>query len=167
MGNRPKPTALKRLQGNPGKRPLNQEEPQFNPAKPRCPRHLDTIARREWHRIVAELHAAGLVTVADRAALAAYCQLYSRWIRAESELARGPLTVTGVKGGTIANPLVSIANAALDGMRKYLVEFGMTPSSRSRLHVAPPEREKSLEQMLNDAVSALPPVEEKVDARAD
>jgi P27 family predicted phage terminase small subunit len=162
-GRKPKPTALKKLEGNPGKRPLNDREPEFRRDVPYCPRHLSVVAKREWHRIVRELYAAGLLTVADRAALAAYCQLYARWVQAEQKLAGGSLTITTDKGFVLQNPLVGICNTALDGMRKYLIEFGMTPSSRSRLHVAPPKKEKSLEELLNEAVSGLPQLPKPVE----
>ena len=36
-GRRPKPTRLKLLTGNPGKRPLNDDEPQPQAAIPECP----------------------------------------------------------------------------------------------------------------------------------
>ena len=56
-------------------------------AMPRCPDHLDHVARKEWRRLATPLHTAGLLTLADRAALAAYCQAWSRWVEAEQKLA--------------------------------------------------------------------------------
>ena len=54
------------------------------------------------------------------------------------------------KGNFIQNPLIGIANRALDLMHKYLTEFGLTPSSRTRIVAEPPaRREKSrLEEMI-------------------
>ncbi|MCL5994484.1 MAG: hypothetical protein M1546_00320, partial [Chloroflexi bacterium] len=49
-GPAPKPTALKVLAGNPGKRPLNGSEPQYPTELPTCPRPLSAIAKREGHR---------------------------------------------------------------------------------------------------------------------
>ena len=72
MGRRgpaPKPTALKRLQGNPGKRALNDSEPRPTATMPRCPTHLQGEARAEWRRVARGLHDAGLLTQIDRAAL--------------------------------------------------------------------------------------------------
>jgi P27 family predicted phage terminase small subunit len=40
---------------------------------------------------------------------------------------------------TKKNPAVAIANEQLKTMKSYLVEFGMTPSSRSKLHVEKPK----------------------------
>lgn len=161
-GRRPKPTALKKLEGNPGKRPLNEREPTPRRAMPRCPHHLAGEARKEWRRVVRELYAVGLLTQVDRAALAAYCQLYARWIAAEKEIESDGLTMITAKGGVMQNPAVRIAATALDGMRKYLIEFGMTPSSRSRIKLPAPAKERTFEELLNDAVAGLPPVEEHV-----
>ena len=42
----------------------------------------------------------------------------------------------GDNGIPIVSPYLKISNAALDRMRQFLVEFGMTPSSRSKVKVA-------------------------------
>ncbi len=47
-------------------------------ALPRCPPHLDAIAHKEWRRLATPMYEAGILTLADRAALAAYCQAYAR-----------------------------------------------------------------------------------------
>jgi hypothetical protein len=39
-GRKPKPTALKRLDGNPGKRGYNHDEPVLPEGLPDCPGHL-------------------------------------------------------------------------------------------------------------------------------
>jgi phage terminase small subunit len=81
-GRRPKPTRLKVLTGNPGKRPLNDSEPGPEVAIPDCPGELGENARREWSRLVGELAALKLLTNFDRAALAAYCGAYALWAEA-------------------------------------------------------------------------------------
>lgn len=71
MGRRgpaPKPTELKRLQGNPGKRRLNDSEPRPVATLPRCPSHLTGEAKAEWRRVARGLYEAGLLTQVDRAA---------------------------------------------------------------------------------------------------
>lgn len=73
-GRRPKPTALKVLEGNPGKRPLNRREPQPLRSIPTCPAHLSPTAKGEWKRLAGQLHRLGILSQLDRAALAAYCQ---------------------------------------------------------------------------------------------
>ena len=81
-GRRPKPTRMKVLTGNPGKRPLNQTEPQPEPVIPDCPVELGPSARREWDRLVGQLASLRILTPLDRAALAAYCGAYGLWAEA-------------------------------------------------------------------------------------
>ena len=88
-GRRPKPTRLKVLTGNPGKRPLNNAEPRPEAAVPNCPDELGETARREWNRLVGELASLKLLTNFDRAALAAYCGAYALWAEATEAIARG------------------------------------------------------------------------------
>jgi P27 family predicted phage terminase small subunit len=134
-GRRPTPTSLKLLNGNPGKRSLNKHEPKFS-GIPSCPKHLDKAARTEWKRVASELTATGLLTTVDRAALAAYCAAWSRWTDAEINIQKFGTVIKSPKSGfPIQNPYVGVANTALDQMRKFAVEFGMTPSSRSRISV--------------------------------
>ena len=140
-GRRPKPTALKKLEGNPGKRPLNDDPklPTLNAMS--CPRHLSDVARKEWHRVVKELGAAGLLTVVDRTALAAYCQSFANWVEAEQELQENGRVMKFDSGYQQVSPWVTIAKQSLAEMRAFMTEFGMTPSSRSRIHVEKPEVE--------------------------
>lgn len=138
VGRKPKPTALKMLAGNPGKRPLNDREAKPAQGMPRCPNHLDGEARREWHRIRKDLYKAGLLYKIDRAALAAYCQAYSTWVAACQLVASEGLTYESEKGNTLQHPGVSIMLRAQDTMLKICSEFGMTPSSRSRVKADPP-----------------------------
>ena len=85
-GRRPKPTRLKVLTGNPGKRPLNADEPQPEATIPDCPPELSPVARKEWDRFVAELGALRMLTHLDRAALAAYCAAYALWAEANEAI---------------------------------------------------------------------------------
>lgn len=137
-GRKPKPTAIKQRDGNPGKRPLNECEPIPPLGIPTCPEFLDESARAEWHRCVAILQEMGILTTADRAALAAYCVAYGRWVDAEEQVRKfGPIVKSPDKGFPMQSPYLSIANHALETMRRLMVEFGMTPSSRSRIRVSP------------------------------
>jgi phage terminase small subunit len=70
------------LTGNPGKRPLNKNEPRPDVLIPECPPELGPVARREWDRVVGDLAALRLLTNLDRAALAAYCGAYALWAEA-------------------------------------------------------------------------------------
>jgi len=45
------------------------------------------------------------------------------------------------------SPFLAVANKALEQMRSFLGEFGMTPASRTRLHVQPPTEPDPLEEL--------------------
>jgi len=135
-GRKPKPTALKLLDGNPGKRPLNEREPLMLQGLPEPPEWLDAEARAEWDRIVPELAEMGLLSRADRPALTAYCTAWSRWVEAEAMVKKlGTIVKSPEKGFPMKSPYLSIADQSLETMRKLMVEFGLTPSSRSRIKV--------------------------------
>ena len=135
-GRRPKPTLLKMLDGNPGKRPLNDAEPPALAGDPECPEWLDEEAKAEWDRIVPDLREMGLLSRADRPALAAYCTAWSRWVMAEAQVKKfGVIVKSPEKGFPMKSPYLSIADQSMETMRKMMVEFGLTPSSRSRIRV--------------------------------
>lgn len=137
-GRKPTPTVLKALHGNPGRRPLNDQEPQPTPGIPPCPDHLDDVAAQEWQRIAPELESLGLLTQVDLAALAAYCQAYSRWIAAEAVIAAQGITYTSEKGMIRPHPAVSIAKESMRLIREFVSEFGLSPASRTRIRVSAP-----------------------------
>jgi P27 family predicted phage terminase small subunit len=127
---------LKVLDGNPGKRPLNEQEPVPPDGLPECPDWLCDEAKAEWQRIVPELDAMGLLSRVDRPALAAYCTGWSRWVEAELQVKKfGAIVKSPEKGFPMKSPYLSIADQAMEAMRKFMVEFGLTPSSRSRIRV--------------------------------
>src|SRR5262245_42051889 len=131
-GRKPKPTVLKILEGNPGKRPLNANEPRPRRCIPRCPDHLDHEARKEWKRINRELDEVGLLTDCDRAILASYCVCWSRWVRAERLLKQSGEVLKSAEGGFYQNPYLAVANRALEQMHKLCASLGLDPCSRSR-----------------------------------
>ena len=148
MGRRgppPKPTALKLLQGNPGKRRINTREPKPDRSVPRCPSWLTPGAKRVWQRLVPQLGKMGMLTVVDQDALAAYCQTYARWRAAEEYLAKhGDVYPLRDDRGKIRYmqqfPQVAIARNLLLTLRAYQQEFGLTPSSRSRIEIPAEKR---------------------------
>ena len=132
-GRRPKPTRLKVLTGNPGKRPLNHAEPRPEAVVPECPPELGPAAQAEWNRLVGELSALKLLTNFDRAALAAYCGAYALWAEATEAIQKFGAMVKSPHGFPIQSPYVSIANRQAEIMMRIAGEFGFTPASRSRI----------------------------------
>ncbi len=132
-GRRPKPTRLKVLMGNPGKRPLNECEPRPEVAVPDCSPELGPVAHREWDRLVGELTSLRVLTNLDRAALAAYCGAYALWAEATENIGKFGTMVKSPSGYPIQSPYVSIANRQAEIMMRIASEFGFTPASRSRI----------------------------------
>jgi P27 family predicted phage terminase small subunit len=106
-GRRPKPTRLKVLTGNPGKRALNDGEPRPEIAIPDCPEELGETARREWNRLVGELAALKLLTNFDRASLAAYCGAYALWAEATQAIQKYGVMIKSPSGYPVQSPYVS------------------------------------------------------------
>ena len=147
-GRRPKPTKLKLLAGNPGGRKLNENEPEPT-SFATCPDWLTGEAREEWTRTAGELEQLGLLTGLDQTALAAYCSSFKRWRHAERQIESSGLVVSAPSGYPVQSPWVSISNTALDQMRKYLTEFGMSPAARSKVNATPKKVDGSLEDFLS------------------
>jgi P27 family predicted phage terminase small subunit len=152
-GRRPKPTRLKVLTGNPGKRPLNTNEPRPEAAIPDCPEELGAVAHREWDRLVGELSVLRILTNLDRAALAAYCGAYAMWAEATEAIQKYGTMVKSPSGYPVQSPYVSIANRQAEIMMRIASEFGFTPASRSRIST-PPADERTLFDILDDEPGA-------------
>lgn len=135
------PTALKQLHGNPGRRPLNEDEPKPEPLLPKAPAHLSDEALKEWHRAGAFLLNLGLISDLDLAAFAAYCTSYGRWVEAEQSLKDFGVMLKSPNGFPIQSPYLAVANRAMEQMRSLLSEFGMSPTSRTRVSAAPADPE--------------------------
>jgi len=105
---------------------------------PTCPPHLNPPAANEWRRIAKALQRAGVLTVFDRAALAAYCQAWGRWVEAEERLRETPPLVKTPSGYVQQSPWLTIANKQLELMGRYMVELGLTPAARSRVLAGSP-----------------------------
>lgn len=132
-GRKPKPTAIKKLEGNPGKRPLNDGEPIPPSGMPTCPEWLLPDAKKEWRRVAKALHQMGVLTTVDRAAFASYCQSYARWKEAHDHINAEGSTFETDKGYKQQSPWVGIANTAQKLMMSAASEFGLTPVARSRI----------------------------------
>lgn len=153
-GRPPKPTALKELAGNPGKRPLNRLEPKPKVEIPPCPSWLTAAGKREYKRLAKLLVELRVITEADRLALGALTYQFSKWLEAEAMVSVEGRVLTSEKGGMYLNPWEGIANSAFKNMTVLLREFGLTPASRSRIEAQPEdEKPQSLAEKLFQGVS--------------
>lgn len=136
-GRKPKPTELKLLDGNAGRRPINPDEPRPDPVDtgtlPPAPRRLGKTGRAEWRAQVEVLSGSRVLTVSDLTALEQLCAAVEElaqlraWLQREM---RRPLK-------TRALDVVKWLHSAIDRKStlavKYEAEFGLTPSSRTRV----------------------------------
>jgi P27 family predicted phage terminase small subunit len=136
-GPKPKPRHLKAVEGNPGKRALKKRDPKPKGGPPGCPTWLPTEGKAEWRRQIAA-NPTGLITEADRAALAAYCARWAVFVSATRALhtrATGGILVKGYRGQRVKNVLLQIQRDAAADVKSFAAEFGFTPSSRSRIEM--------------------------------
>lgn len=176
MSNRPKPTALKKLQGNPGGYPLNDAEPTPDIGAPEMPKGLRTAAKREWHIIVRELLQLGVLTVVDGKALAMYCDAYADWQEAQRDCVKHGLVLdspvldeenkpimVGGQALTVrkVNPAFTVKSAAQKTLKSFLIEFGLTPASRAKLKVPTKPKVDPMEAFLNGSGDVAAPASPK------
>jgi len=147
-GRRPLPTPIKALRGTlrPGRQTAGEPAPDV--AVPTCPAELGAAAKREWRRIAPELARLGLLARIDRAALALYCESYGRWLEAVAAVEKYGVVIKSPNGFPVQSPYLAIANKAGEQVRLLLGEFGMSPSSRTRVHAKTPVTHDPLDEFL-------------------
>jgi len=153
-----KPTALKILEGNPGRRPLNLNEPKPIPIAPECPDWLPDEAKKLWKRLAIELERLKLLTEIDGIALEGLCVSYSMWKEAVEFIKKNGTTYriprTNKKGKVVSVyiaqfPEVSIAIQCLKQIRAFASEFGLTPSSRGKIFLPWEEYDEEFDRLLD------------------
>ncbi len=160
-GRRSKPTQLKIITGNPGKRKLNKSEPKPDRGIPPCPDRLTGRARDLYQSAGEHLDRMGILTHADGPALELLAGSLDEYFSARDVIREAAERVTpeilgeqaNLKDGLTyksmtqndeivrAHPAVVIAADAWRRSLRMMTEFGLTPSSRSRLQ-APDDGEK-------------------------
>jgi P27 family predicted phage terminase small subunit len=134
-GRKPLPTHLKLVKGTARPHRMNSAEPKPAVLTPAPPEHLDERARARFSELATMLAGQGIMTALDVNALARYVVVWCRWIDAEAEVAkRGPVVKTAA-GNVIQHPSLAVSNRCFSQMRQIESEFGMTPSSRSRIRM--------------------------------
>ena len=140
-GRKSTPTYLKLVTGNPGKRPINRDEPNVPALKemPAAPAHLNAGARKHWRRLAPQLIEAGLLTGLDLDMLGSLCSSLAMIDAASAAIATEGATIVTVTGQRKVNPWVTIRNVEQRSLAAQASEFGLSPSARSRIK-APPAR---------------------------
>ena len=137
-GRKPKPTVLKALHGNPGKRALPLNEPEGVGDLWAPPGWFDAEQRDQWHYAVD--HAPpGLLTGTDREVLAIWCVACVEHAKAAQEVRKLGQVVKTKDGNAIQNPFMGIMNRQALLMLKAGSEMGFSPAARASLGSRAPE----------------------------
>jgi P27 family predicted phage terminase small subunit len=151
-GRRPKPSSIRRLQGNPGRRPIPDDEPKPKRGKPTPPKWLLGEGLNQWREVAQVLDELGVLTVADGFALALLCSAWGDYREASEIIVKEGSTYERMTaaGSTsvVARPEVAIRNDAWKRLKSMLIEFGLTPSSRTGVSVRPQEGKSDLQKFL-------------------
>ncbi|HLF04972.1 MAG TPA: phage terminase small subunit P27 family [Dehalococcoidia bacterium] len=133
---------VKKLRGTarPDRANPDEPDPPLLEKAPPCPKGLaGDAARREWGKVSRYLAELRVLTAGDLVALAAYCYHYQTWVNAQAKVAEvGAVLLNPKTGWFEQSPYLRVADDASDHMRRFMVEFGMTPASRSRVKAGKP-----------------------------
>ena len=146
-GRKPKPTQQKKRAGNPGKRKLNRREPKPAISTDIQAAAINAMAQAFQAKYLSELRRTRIVTDVDMAAFELMSTHYALAWRAAERLEREGLTQTNTFGMS-KHPLLQVFRDNSNAFRAYAAEFGMTPSARSRIHVADEMEQLSLAEIL-------------------
>jgi len=147
-GRRPTPTALKRAQGNPGKRKLRDDEPTATTGTT-APKCLGRVGRNEWSRVMKATKELGTITKLDRGELTIYCKAWENFCAAVDIYTADGLVVVAPNGTMKRHPAVDIANSAAKLMDSTAKELGFTPAARSKVPGKPKEEKDTFQDFLN------------------
>ena len=136
-GRKPKPTAKKKLAGNPGKRALNKNEPVFasveNIDVPDWIAEFD-LAAGMWETIAPQLCKERVLSITDIHNLEIFCMAYQRWREAQKDVAAlGGVVLVTETGSYVKNPAMTAINESARQMATFGSLLGLDPASRSRL----------------------------------
>ena len=155
-GAKPIPTAIHEKNGNPGKINLNARkatEPQSRDHSGESPVDLSDRARETWNRIAPALMEMRVLTEADHYALIELCELLADSAEYRESLRR--LRADDPEGDLIcasktAHPYFNMRHKTIALVIRLMTEFGLTPSSRTRIAVQQSEEADELDKFLTD-----------------
>lgn len=143
-GVKPLPTAIKKLRGNPGKRPLNDLEPKPDKInKIITPdeylgSHSDILSessREAFNMIADDLKNAGVLTKLDYMSLMSLCLHLGDWLENRRLIIKHSRYAKTEAGGVKMSVFYRQASQSWDQAMRIMSCFGMTPSDRTRIKV--------------------------------
>lgn len=147
-GRKPKPTCMKILAGNPGRRPLANDV--LAGTKPKMPPYIRKSPglRMAWQRVCKTLAAAGVLNRADELTIARWAEVEWSAVAALADLQNRGFLVVGADGNMVKNPAASMHATAVAASTRFYVEFGLTPSARGRSPAPGSAREQEAADVL-------------------
>lgn len=148
-----KPTKLKLLTGNPGKRKLNLNEPMPTVSRPAKPEWIPDAVGAAWDQVADRCEEMGVLTVADGTALEVIAITRELYRSAVRELMRDGQTCRSVdedSGAEILrrHPAVGTAGQWATLLNSLMGKFGLTPADRVKLVVEKGEESDPFEAFL-------------------
>lgn len=125
-GRRPKPKALKLVTGNPGGRPLREDEPEAIPGWPDKPPKLPKAANEEWDRLAGLLESEQRLTKSDGPMLTGAAVAYDAALEIRKRL-KG----RGVPADLFLR-LKTGERMQWDQYRKFCNDLCLSPGTRAR-----------------------------------
>ncbi len=152
-GTKPKPTDQKKAAGTWRADRNFADELTFDPLTetPNAPEFLGDYGKQEWDRVVTQLKARGVLTETDLSLVTAYClEMQEYYADRDAVKKEKYITLTNKAGEEYltAHPAVNSGNKHLANALKIAVEFGFTPSSRTRISVGKAKDENPDEEKL-------------------
>ena len=132
-GRKPKPAALKLIEGNLGKRPIGGAAPAPETVILPPPAILNEVGKRVWRAKVKELTRWGLFTRLDTEWLAGYCAAWQDVVWARNKIRKLGHTAKTPNGMVMQNVYLQIETRGWAGIRAFGAGFGLNPSDRERL----------------------------------
>jgi P27 family predicted phage terminase small subunit len=133
-GRKPKPTHLKLITGNPGKRKLNLNEP-IPIGELKAPPDWFTDEQKDIWNYAIQHAPPGLLKMIDASVLMVWTVARDTHQKASTAFAKSKMLYTSKNGDPMQNPLLPVINKQAVLMMKAAGELGFTPSSRSRIEI--------------------------------
>ena len=133
-GRKPTPRNLRLITGDTRPSRMNADEPEVPVSAPDPPDYLDDNEAEKFRELAHKLAKMRVMTEADIDALAICARAHIEANLAHESVKAMGLMVKTKAGNPIQNPYLAIRNAAEKKALGILTEFGLTPSSRTRVN---------------------------------
>jgi P27 family predicted phage terminase small subunit len=130
MSNPKKPTVIRKLEGNPGKRRMTEDLAAIGYPEP--PAHLTAEQLDRWQDIVAALPVE-LLSRADNQVLARMAVAWATFIQTCTLINQAGLLTRGQNNEPVRNPLIAVRKLAVAEMEVCGNALGLSPLARTRL----------------------------------